>query len=92
MCELKTYLVTYSLTFTNDEEIEAESREEAEKKFWALEQEQGELDALGGSDSGYKIESIEEVGEAGAKQCTDGNCECGVTREQLRKEFDKAEY
>ena len=58
---MKTYLVTYSLKFTNDEEIEADSPAEAIAKLRAMEEEDGELDALGGEEDGYQIEAVEEL-------------------------------
>jgi hypothetical protein len=57
----KKYAVEYSLTFYNTEEIEAESRAEAIKKFRALEKEHGELNALDGYETGYQIESVRAV-------------------------------
>jgi hypothetical protein len=61
---MKAFVITYSLTFSNSMDIEAETREEAEKKFWEHEREEGELDALDGVEDGYTITKIEEAPHA----------------------------
>jgi hypothetical protein len=55
----KTYEVEYSLKFSNSMEIEARTQREARKKFLAILDTGVELDAVGGgTDGGYKIESV----------------------------------
>lgn len=56
----KKYVVEYSLTFYNTLEVEAESKRDARKKFRAIEDERGELNALDGVENGYRIEGIYE--------------------------------